>query len=188
MLGSFSVAHVLSGGGVGNDADYAGSTSGLGDDVHVVIEDNKILTTLGGVEVDKLGNWLLRADEHLTDTGKPNLRAGVVAGERGLGEDFLGQLEVINAERLSTNDHPIETIKGVPWAELHLDVVKEGTEDGGSEVGSQELSVSLVLELSAEGSALIGNGESPIQIESGLVEHETTDLEEWAEEGLERKI
>jgi hypothetical protein len=65
--------------------------------------------------------------------------------------------------------------------ELHLDIVDEGTEDRGGKVGPEELSVGLVLELSAEGSTLIGDGEGLIQVKSGLVEHETTDLEEWAE-------
>lgn len=75
-------------------------------------------------------------DKHLTQPGGFNLRAGVVTSEYGPGKDLLGQLEVLDAERLSTNYHPIETIEGVLGTELHLDIVYEGTEEGGSEVGS----------------------------------------------------
>jgi hypothetical protein len=101
---------------------------------------------------------------------------------------LLGQREVLNAERLSTNDHPVETVEGVFGTELHLDIVNEGTKDGGGEMGSEELSVGLVLEFGAEGSTLIGDREGLIQVESGLIEHETTDLEERAEESLEHMI
>jgi len=178
----------VSGRGVCDNANDTGSTGSLGDDVHVVVEDNEILATLSSIEIDKLGNWLPRTDKHLADTSEPDFRAGVVASEGGLGEDLLGQLEVINAEGLPTNDHPVETIEGVLGTELHLDVVDKGAEDGGGEVGSEKLSVCLVLELSTEGSALIGDRDGLIQVESGLVEYETADLEKWAEESLRGRV
>jgi len=188
VFGSLGVAHVVSGGGVGDDTNDTGDASSLGDDVHVFVKDDKVLATLSGIEIDEVGNWLVGADEHLTNTSEANLGAGVVASEGSLGEDLLGQIEVLNAEGLTTDDHPVEAIEGVLGTELHLDIVNKGTEDGGSEVGSEELSVSLVLELSAEGSTLIGDRNGLIQVEGSLVEHETTDLEKGAEESLKEKI
>ena len=188
VLGSLSVAHVVGGGRVGDDTNDAGSASSFRDNVHVVVEDNKVLATLGGIEVDELGNRLLRANEHLADTGESNLGAGIIASEGGLGEDLLGQLEVVNAEGLSTDDHPVEAIEGVLGTELHSDVVNEGTEDRGGEVGPEKLGAGLVFELSAEGSALIGDRNGLVQVEGGLVEHETTNLEERAKESLERRV
>lgn len=186
--GSLNIANVASGRGVCDDADDTGSTGSLGDDVHVVVEDNEILTTLSSIEVDKLGNWLPRTDKHLADTGESDFRAGVIASEGGIGEDPLGQLEILDTEGLSADDHPVETIERVPGTEFDLDVVDKDAEDGGSEVGSEELSVCLVLELTAEGGTLIGDRGGLIQIESGLVEHKTADLEQWAEESLKDKI
>lgn len=93
------------------------------------------MAKLGSIEINNLWVWFLRSDEHLVNTGEPNLGAGVVASERGFGEDLLGLLEVLDAERLATDDHPIETIEGALGTELYVDVVNKGTENGGDEVG-----------------------------------------------------
>lgn len=166
-----------------DETDDANSTFlGFGDDGKRLVKEDEVGATLRSPEGDNGWDWIAWTNEHLGNSSETNLGACVVACNGGAWEYRPCHLKIVNAQTFSADDHPIHSFEtSGKWGVTspYLRKVGKSTEDAGSKVDTEQLRIAGGFEFFAESLALVSDGNGEIEIQSGLIEHETPDLKEW---------